>query len=121
MVGQLIVVVIVVAPDRGLFQSAVHVLNLAVGPGMLWLCQAVIDVRLCAGQLECMSPEKLASCQALFELLCHRAYVGGRSEVGAVVCEHGVDLLGNRSDERPQEVRSPGPRRIFMQLREREL
>jgi hypothetical protein len=37
MASQLIVAVVMVAPDSGLFQRAVHALDLAVGPRMLWL------------------------------------------------------------------------------------
>jgi len=113
--AQLIVAVIMIAADSSLFQGAVHALNLAVGPGMLGLCQAMIDVCSGAGQFEGVSPDKLAFGEAFFELLGHRADIAGRCEVGAIVCQHGMNLVGNRRDQRAQEIGSHGPRGFLME------
>jgi hypothetical protein len=58
---ELLVVVVVVAPDGGVLDGAVHAFDLAVGPRVLWLGEAVFDAELCAGVLEGMSPERLAA------------------------------------------------------------
>ena len=58
---QLVVGVVVVAPDGRVLEGAVHALDLTVRPGMARLGQAVIDVVLRTGELEGMSTEDLAS------------------------------------------------------------
>ena len=83
--SQLVVAVVMVAPDGGLFQRAVHALDLAVRPGMLRLCEPVIDVVFGAGVLKSMGSEDIASGQAFFDLLGLRTDVARRCEVGAVV------------------------------------
>jgi hypothetical protein len=66
--AQLIVGLVVEALDRRLLDGPVHPLDLAVGPGVLWLGQAMIDVGLCAGQLEGMGPEQLATLDGQLDL-----------------------------------------------------
>ena len=85
MLSQLVVAVVMVAPDGRLFQRAVHALDLAIRPGMLPLCEPVIDVVLGAGVLKSMGTEDFASGQAFFDLLGLRTDVARRGEVGAVV------------------------------------
>ena len=51
--------VVVEALDGRVLDGAVHPLDLTVGPGMLRLGQAMLDVVLGAGELEGMSPEAL--------------------------------------------------------------
>ena len=45
-------------PDRRLFDGSVHPLGLAVGPGMVWLCQSMFDAMLDANAIEDMRPEE---------------------------------------------------------------
>ena len=54
--AQLVVGVVVEALDCGLLDGAVHPLDLAVGPGMPGLSQAMIDIVAGAGHVEGMSP-----------------------------------------------------------------
>ena len=54
--------------DGRLFDGLVHPLDLAVGPGMLGLCEAMIGVGLDAGQLEAMGPDRLAALKCQLDL-----------------------------------------------------
>ncbi len=47
--------------DGGLFESSVHALDLPVGPGMLGLGQAMIDVGFGAGEIEGMGAEEFSA------------------------------------------------------------
>ena len=87
---ELIAAVVVVALDGGFLDRAVHAFDLAVGPGMSDLCQAVFDPILLATHVE------------------HMGHVAGRrpvgvtrreSELDAVVGQDGMDLIGNGLDE----------------------
>ena len=85
MFSELVVAVIMVAADGCLFQRAVHAFDLAIRPGMLRLCEPVIDVAFGAGVLKSMGSEDFASGQAFLDLLGLRTSVARRGEVGAVV------------------------------------
>ena len=85
MLPELIVCFVVVASDCCFFQRPVHQLDLtyasfssqlcwpepqagsAVGPGVLWLGQPMIDVIDGAGILESVSPDRLSSLEGLFD------------------------------------------------------
>src|SRR3546814_9100855 len=54
---QLVVAVVVVAANGGLFDRAVHAFDLAVGPGVVRLGEPVVDVRFGASELEGMGSE----------------------------------------------------------------
>ena len=56
---ELIMALKVVSLDGGLLEGAVHAFDLAVGPWMAWLGQAVVDGVLGAGLLERVRPEAL--------------------------------------------------------------
>ena len=56
MMPELVVAVVVVAPDSRVLDRAVHPLDLAIGPGMARFGQAVIDVVPGTGVLKGMSP-----------------------------------------------------------------
>ena len=60
--------VVVEALDRSIFDSADHPLDLAVGPGMLGLGQAMIDIIASAGHVEGMSPEWFLSLEGTVQL-----------------------------------------------------
>src|ERR1700693_6115383 len=92
--SQLIVTVVVVALNRGLFDGAVHALDLAVGPGMVRFGKSVVDAMQQAGAIEGM-PAKAGgwSLSILWKI----------SELDAVVGEHGVDAIRNCSDQRFEE------------------
>jgi hypothetical protein len=53
--AEMVVGLVVETPDGGFFDGAVHALDLAVGPWMLWFGQAMIDAGEGAGVFEGMS------------------------------------------------------------------
>ena len=67
MLSELVVALIVEAPDGGVLDGAVHSLDLTVGPRMLGPGGAVLDVVLGAGVFESMGPEALAVGDGLFD------------------------------------------------------
>lgn len=64
---ELVVAAVVVALDRGFLERPVHSFDLPVGPRMMGLGQAVLDVLLCAGQFEGVGPEDLTAVHGLAE------------------------------------------------------
>ena len=94
MAAELFVVVIVEAFDGGILDRAVHPFDLAIGPGVLDLGQAVLDPVLFAAHVEHVCDEG-----------CGRAVGVARreGELDAIVSEDGVDLVGNRLDQRDEE------------------
>ena len=59
---------IVEALNGGLFKRAIHPFDLAIGPGVLGLGEAMIDVGLGASQLEAMGPDRLAALEGQLDL-----------------------------------------------------
>lgn len=95
---------VIEALDGGLFEGSVHALDLAVGPGMLRLGQAMIDVGFGTGELEGMGAEQFSAFERKLDLRDSRTAIPGRGEMHAVVGEHGVDLVGHDLDQCVQEV-----------------
>ena len=56
MIFELAMSVIVIAPDGRLLERTVHPLDLAVGPRMVWLGEAMLDVVLAADAIEHVQP-----------------------------------------------------------------
>jgi hypothetical protein len=88
---QVLMGLVIVFLHDGLFEGAIHPLNLAVRPRMLHLGQPVLNALLTADTLEDMPEGVLVA-----------ASVG---KLDAVVGQHGVDLLGHGGDEVAQELR----------------
>ncbi len=119
--AELIVGVVVEAPDGCVLDGAVHSLDLAVGPGMPWLGQSVINVGEGAGVFKRVRSERLT-------LHDHLADFGGGpdftlriGEVDAVVGQNGVDFVGHRLDQAAQEVGRGACCCLCVQLGEGEL
>lgn len=72
----------VVASDRGLLQRSVHPFDLAVGPSVIGLCEAMLDAVLDADAVEHVHP--VTGCRS-------RTVLWGVAELDAIVGEHGVD------------------------------
>ena len=53
---------VVIAPDGGFLERAVHSFDLAVGPWVMWLGEAVLDTVLSADAVEHM--QSIASCRS---------------------------------------------------------
>lgn len=118
---ELVVGLVVVALDGGVLDRAVHPLDLSVGPGMLRLCEAVLDTELCAGVFEGMRPDGLSLGQRLDDQGRGRSPGARRREVRAVVGQDFGDPVGDRFDEMAQEVASGAPFGFSVKLDEGEL
>jgi hypothetical protein len=68
MAAELVMVVVVEPPDGGVLDGAVHALDLAVGPRMLWLGQPVVDVGEGTGVFERVCSERLLARDHLADL-----------------------------------------------------
>ena len=121
MSSQLIVGFVEVAFDGGVLEGAVHPFNLAVRPGMLGLCQPVIDIVEGAGIFEGMRVEEPPAGDHLLDLGWGPGFAGGIGEVGSVVGEDGGDLVGDGGDQAAQEVCSRFARHLLVQFDEGEL
>ena len=95
MFSEVFVGFVIEAFDGSFFESSVHALDLAVGPGMFRLGQSVVDVVLSAGELEGMGHEDFSPLHGQLDFGRGRAGVSGRSEMGSVIGKHGVDLVGD--------------------------
>jgi len=121
MAAQLVVRFVVEALDGGILDGAAHPLDLAVGPGMLGLGQAMIDIVAGAGHVEGVSPEWFLSFDHGVDIGHSPTPTAWIGEVGAVVRQNGVDLVGDCLDQVPQEVGCDTPRSFLVQLHESEL
>src|SRR5271154_967907 len=82
--AQLVVGLVEAAFDSRVLDGAVHSFDLPVGPWMLGLCQAMIDVVLGAGVFEGVRPNQLSSLQGGLDVRRSRTRIAWRSEVGSV-------------------------------------
>ena len=88
--SQLVMRVVVVSPDGCLFQGSVHALNLAIGPRVIWLGQTMFDAIFTTDAIEHV--DAVLRGRAI-------AVLGHVAELNAVVGQHGVDFVGNSSDD----------------------
>ncbi len=109
---QLVVGVVVVALHRGLFDGAVHALDLPVRPRMIGLGEAVVDA------VQKTDPVKSMAAKAGRGSLAILRQIG---ELDAVVREHGMDPIRDSRDQRLEESRRSLHIGTFDQLHESEL
>ena len=102
--AEFVVARVVVARDGGFLERPVHPFDLAVGPRVVRLGQAVLDAVLGAGEFEGMGAEDLAAVHGLADEWCGRGDVAGRGAVLAVVGEHGVHAARQGLLQGAQEV-----------------
>jgi hypothetical protein len=119
--SELLVGFVEVAFDGGVLDRAVHSLDLTIGPWMLRLCQPMIDVVLSAGVFEGVRPNGFSRLQGGLDVRRGRTRVAWRGEVGSVVGEDRVDLVGDGGDQAAQEVSRGLSGHFFMHLDEGEL
>jgi hypothetical protein len=93
-VFELLVRPVMISPDGGFLQCAVHPLDLAIGPRVVWLGQAMLDALLVAGPVEGMAAPHGRRAGAVLRQV---------GELDAVVREHGMDLVGDGRDQLFQE------------------
>ena len=113
--------VVMVALDGRVLDRAVHSLDLPIGPKVPRLGQAMLDIAAGTGKLEAVGLEGLSGCNRLPDDGGGRGNVAGCREVGAVVGEHCVHLVGHGLDKVPEEVACDPPRGSSMELNEGEL
>ena len=99
-------VVVVEALDCGVLDGAVHPFDLAIGPGVLDLGQSMFDAVLPAPHVEHVRDKGCGRSVGI-------AWWEG--ELDAIIGEDGVDLVGNRLDERDEEGRCGNPVGLFLQ------
>ena len=86
---------VVIAPNGGFLEGAVHPLDLTVGPGMVRFGEAVLDTMLAADAVEHVQP--VAGRRA-------GTHGGHIAELYAVVRQYNVDGVGHGFDQRLQEA-----------------
>ena len=91
MLSKLIVCLVMVAAHCCFFQGAVHALNLAVGPGMLRLCEPVFNGRFAAGAPKDMLKRVIGALWI--------------DELSTVIREDGVNFIGDGAGQVSQELR----------------
>jgi hypothetical protein len=94
--AQLGVIVVVIGAHGGFLDGAVHAFDLAVGPGMVGLGEAMLDAMAAAGPVERMSSQQGRGALAV---------LGQIGELDAVIGEHGVDPVRHRLDQGVEEGR----------------
>ena len=109
------------ALDGSVLDGAVHALDLPVGPRMSRLGEAMVDAVLGAGILERVCPDRRAAVEREPDIVCRRAGVSWRGEVGTVVGQDDVDAIRHGLDQRPQEVSGDPARGLLVQFDEGKL
>ena len=109
MASELVVGVVVIALYGRLFQSAVHSLDLAIGPWMVWLGQPVLDAVSAADLIEAVhTPARRRPLAVLGQL----------GELDTVIGQHGVGEVRASGDKRFQEGAGRGSIGFRVQLGE---
>src|SRR6202453_4586966 len=119
--SQLVVSFVEVAIDGRVLDGAVHSFDLPIGPWVLGLGQPVVDGVLGAGVFEGVRPNGLSSLKSGLDVRRRRARIAWGGEVGSVVGEDGMDLVGDGGDQAAQEVSGSLARPLLVHLDEGEL
>ncbi len=104
MLAQLVVGFVVIGPEGALLDGSVHALDLAVGPRMARLGEAMVDVVLGAGEFKGVGVEKAPRREFGFDFVGSETVARGFGEMRAVVGEHGVDFVRDGFDEAAEEI-----------------
>ncbi len=91
---ELVVGVVEVALDSGVFDRAVHAFDLSICPGMVWFGEPVFDSMDAADAIEGVSSEARSWALAVLRQV---------GELDSVVGEHSVDAVRNSFNERFEE------------------
>ena len=94
--------IVMISLDGGLFDRPVHALDLSVGPGMVYLCQPVFDLMVCAHTVE-----------DVFE---GKPILLAIGEPDAIVGQDRVDSIRYGSDQMTQELGGNHLSRALMQF-----
>jgi hypothetical protein len=99
----LVVSVIMIAVNGGLFDRAVHAFDLAIRPGMFDLGEPVIDAVVGASALKGMAPEQFSFRPHLPDVDRRPAFASWIGELNAIVGENRVDGVGNNGNKTVQD------------------
>lgn len=121
MLPEVFVGLVVEAFDGGFLKGSVHALDLAIGPGVLGLGEAVVDVGFGAGELKGVGAEEFSPLERQLDLRSGGTPIAGRSEMHSVISEHGMDLVRHSLEKRIQEVGRNPLSGLLMHLHENEL
>ena len=121
MLPEVLMCVVVEALDGGFFEGSVHTFDLAVGPGMFRLGEAVVDIGFGTGELEGMSAEEFAALEGELDLRRSGTAIAWSGEVDSVIGQHRVDGVRHGLDQRVQEVGRNPLRGLLMHLDEGKL
>jgi hypothetical protein len=119
--SELVVALVVEALDGGVLDGAVHTLDLTIGPRMPGLGQTTIDIVASARYFEGGGPEWLTTLEHALDIGDRPTLALWVCEVGPIVGQHGMDLVGNCFDEVQQEVSRDPPCGLLVQFGEGEL
>jgi hypothetical protein len=101
---ELLVGFVVIAFDRRFFQRPVQAFDRAIGPRRARLGEAMLDASLRTGIIAGMEEGEAFRMLHCFLLVCRLTEVCQLCELGAVLRQHRVELVGHGGDERTQEV-----------------
>lgn len=121
MLSEVFVGLVVEAFDSGFFEGSVHAFDLAVGPGMFRLGEAVVDIGFGAGELEGVSAEEFATFEGELDLRRSGTAIAWSGEVDSIIGQHCVDGVRHGFDQCVQEVGRNPLRGLLMHLDEGEL
>lgn len=121
MLPQLAVLLVIVALDGRLVDRSVHSFDRAVRPRVTWLSEAVLDIKIGAGQFEGMSEERQFLCPHFSDVVRRSAVAGGIGEMRAFIGKHRVNSIWQGRGEVRQEVGSDPVCGFLVQPNEGEL
>ncbi|CAP57828.1 unnamed protein product (plasmid) [Gluconacetobacter diazotrophicus PA1 5] len=113
---QLVMCFVVEALDGGVLDRAVHPLDLAIRPGMSRLCQSMLDIEISTGQFKRVAPEQDTIRPHGLDVFGCPSIAGRIGKMRAVIGQHGMDAVGNRSGQSTQEVTGNATCRFLVQL-----
>lgn len=95
---------VMISSDGGFLDRAVHPLDLSVGPGMIGFGQSMVDVVDGTGVFKGMGSKDFSLGDGQLDVRRGRTAIARGGEVGAVVSQDSVDLIGNGPDQLVEEV-----------------
>ena len=102
--------------DGRLLDRAVHAFNLAIGPGMFRLGQAMFNVILRASQIKGVASEKFLFLKHVSDFGYAPSLALGIGEMGTVIGQDSMDFIGNSLNGLAEKIGGNAARCFLMQL-----
>lgn len=109
-------VIVVETFDSRVLDSAVHPLDLTVGPWVAGFGKSMLDIKISAGHLERMAAKGHVVPAHYFNVFRCPAIASWVGEVGAVIGQHGMDFVWHSHSQIAQEVPGNAPGCLLNQL-----